>query len=43
MCACEQAYKLAEDVMCRNAVVDDAYEGMSAFVEKRKPVWQPPH
>jgi 1,4-dihydroxy-2-naphthoyl-CoA synthase len=38
-----QAYKLAEGVMCENAVADDAFEGMSAFVEKRKPTWKPTH
>ena len=35
----EQAYDYARDVMSKNAVADDAQEGMSAFVQKRKPVW----
>ena len=26
-------------VMCRNAVTDDAQEGIAAFLEKRPPVW----
>lgn len=35
----EHAYDYARDVMSKNAVADDAQEGMTAFVEKRKPVW----
>jgi enoyl-CoA hydratase/carnithine racemase len=35
----EHAYDYARDVMSKNAVTDDAQEGMTAFVEKRKPVW----
>jgi len=35
-----RAYALAKDVMSRNAVADDAQEGMSAFLEKRKPDWK---
>jgi enoyl-CoA hydratase/carnithine racemase len=26
--------------MCANAAADDAQEGMSAFLEKRAPVWR---
>lgn len=33
------AYDYARAVMSKNAVADDAQEGMTAFVEKRKPVW----
>jgi enoyl-CoA hydratase/carnithine racemase len=35
----EHAYEYARDVMSQNALADDAQEGMSAFVQKRKPVW----
>jgi enoyl-CoA hydratase/carnithine racemase len=35
----EAAYGYAKDVMTRNALGDDAQEGISAFVERRKPVW----
>lgn len=35
-----QAYLHAKQVMSRNAVADDAQEGMSAFLEKRKPRWK---
>lgn len=35
-----RAYAYAKDVMSRNAVADDAQEGMSAFLEKRKPDWK---
>jgi enoyl-CoA hydratase/carnithine racemase len=34
------AYAYASKVMCRNAAARDAQEGMSAFLEKRKPVWR---
>lgn len=34
------AYDYARDVMSKNAVAEDAQEGMSAFIEKRKPVWR---
>jgi enoyl-CoA hydratase/carnithine racemase len=35
-----RAYAYAKDVMSRNAVAGDAQEGMSAFLEKRKPNWK---
>jgi enoyl-CoA hydratase/carnithine racemase len=34
------AYGLACAVMVENAATDDAHEGIRAFLEKRKPVWQ---
>jgi enoyl-CoA hydratase/carnithine racemase len=36
-----RAYAYAKEVMTSNALEDDAQEGMSAFLEKRKPNWQP--
>jgi enoyl-CoA hydratase/carnithine racemase len=33
------AYTHCQEVMSRNAAADDAQEGMSAFLEKRQPVW----
>lgn len=33
------AYEITTPIMAFNAVSDDAQEGMSAFLEKRKPVW----
>jgi enoyl-CoA hydratase/carnithine racemase len=33
------AYDYAKEVIAMNCMADDAYEGMSAFIEKRKPVW----
>lgn len=36
----EQAYELMAQTMAENAMTCDAQEGMSAFVEKRAPVWQ---
>src|SRR4051812_763236 len=33
------AYGLACAVMVENALIDDAHEGMRAFLEKRKPEW----
>ena len=35
-----EAYAYASGVMCTNAAADDAQEGMSAFLEKRRPVWR---
>jgi enoyl-CoA hydratase/carnithine racemase len=35
----EEAYKMAAEVMVQNMLADDANEGMTAFIEKRKPVW----
>jgi enoyl-CoA hydratase/carnithine racemase len=34
------AYAAAEKVMVKNALEDDAQEGMQAFLEKRPPKWQ---
>jgi enoyl-CoA hydratase/carnithine racemase len=34
------AYERAQDVMSRNATAEDAQEGMSAFLQKRPPVWR---
>lgn len=36
----EQAYTFASNVMVENMMANDAKEGISAFVEKRKPDWQ---
>ena len=33
------AYELTRTVMATNALEDDAQEGISAFLEKRAPVW----
>lgn len=33
------AYEIASAVMCENAVAPDAREGITAFLEKRRPVW----
>ncbi|MEM7345742.1 MAG: enoyl-CoA hydratase, partial [Chloroflexota bacterium] len=30
----------ASEVMACNMMADDAGEGLDAFIEKRKPVWQ---
>jgi enoyl-CoA hydratase/carnithine racemase len=35
-----KAYAYAKEVMSLNAMAADAQEGMSAFLEKRKPCWQ---
>ena len=34
-----QAYQLAEAAMIQNLSLDSGIEGLSAFIEKRKPVW----
>lgn len=36
----EHAYELMAETMAKNAITCDAQEGMTAFVEKRKPIWQ---
>jgi len=36
----KQAYQYAEEMISANALMDDALEGMSAFLEKRSPVWK---
>jgi enoyl-CoA hydratase/carnithine racemase len=36
----KSAYKLATDVISKNCLDEDAQEGMSAFLEKRKPKWK---
>ncbi len=35
-----KAYAYAKEVMSMNALAEDAQEGMSAFINKRAPVWQ---
>jgi len=35
------AYAYAKEVMTMNALAPDAQEGMAAFLERRKPRWQP--
>ena len=34
------AYRYAADVMAENMMARDAEEGISAFVEKRRPSWE---
>ena len=36
----EQAYVMASEVMVQNMLAEDAHEGMTAFIEKRTPVWR---
>lgn len=36
----EQAYQYTKEVISANALMDNAVEGMSAFLEKRPPVWK---
>jgi enoyl-CoA hydratase/carnithine racemase len=33
------AYAYAQEVMTKNALADDAQEGISSFLEKRTPCW----
>ncbi len=35
-----EAYGLASRAMCENAAIDDAREGIAAFLEKRRPRWR---
>ncbi len=35
----KKAYEYTREVMSMNAMADDAQEGMTAFLEKRKPCW----
>jgi enoyl-CoA hydratase/carnithine racemase len=35
----DEAYERASTTMCANALMDDAQEGIGAFLEKRAPVW----
>lgn len=35
-----EAYEVAKEAMTSNAIAEDAQEGMSAFLEKRKPKWK---
>ena len=35
-----KAYKYTSEIMTKNAMELDAEEGISAFLEKRKPRWQ---
>ena len=34
------AYKYTSEVMVKNALQDDAVEGIGAFIEKREPNWK---
>jgi enoyl-CoA hydratase/carnithine racemase len=36
----ESAYRLMSQMMAENAITRDAQEGMTAFLEKRQPVWR---
>lgn len=36
----KQAYQYGKEVISANAVMADAIEGMTAFFEKRTPVWK---
>jgi len=36
----EEAYAMASEVMVENMLAKDAHEGMTAFIEKRQPIWR---
>ncbi len=36
----EDAYKYTSKIMSENMMAQDAKEGISAFIEKRKPIWK---
>ena len=36
----KEAYKYTSKVMTENMMYEDAHEGISAFLEKRKPKWK---
>jgi enoyl-CoA hydratase/carnithine racemase len=36
----DKAYKYTSEVMTKNMMALDAKEGISAFIEKRKPKWK---
>ncbi len=36
----EEAYAMASEVMVENMMAQDAHEGMTAFIEKREPIWR---
>lgn len=36
----DEAYTFAGDVMAGNMLAEDVAEGIDAFIEKRRPVWQ---
>lgn len=36
----DEAYEYTSEVMTQNAVMDDAQEGIGAFLDKRQPIWQ---
>jgi len=36
----KSAYDYAKEVIAMNCMAEDAFEGMTAFIEKRKPVWK---